>query len=93
MADPWYDVIPRDGGAINSMIAMGHEIFHAFDHENYVFNSQNSGYSKNIAEPRAVSFGNYLRRVYSLSPQRERYGNIDGNFHQFAALDAMDLLQ
>ena len=76
-------VIPFDGGALNSMVAMGHETFHAFDHSNYVFNSANAGYSKDIVEPRAVSFGNYLRQAYSLSPLREQYGNIKGNFHQF----------
>jgi len=69
------------------MIAMGHETFHAFDHSNNVFNSANAGYSKSIAEPRAVSFGNYLRQSYSLSPLREQYTlqghQIEGNFHQF----------
>lgn len=65
------------------MVAMGHESFHAFDYSNYVFNSANAGYSKDNVEPRAVSFGNYLRQAYSLSPLREQYGNIKGNFHQF----------
>jgi hypothetical protein len=83
VGDPWYSEIPYDGGALNSMIAMGHETFHAFDHSNNVFNSANAGYSKDIAEPRAVSFGNYLRSAYSLSPLREKYGSIQGNFHQF----------
>ena len=83
VGNPWYKEIPFDGGALNSMVAMGHETFHAFDHSNYVFNSANAGYSKDIVEPRAVSFGNYLRQAYSLSPLREQYGNIKGNFHQF----------
>ena len=83
VGNPWYSEIPHDGGALNSMIAMGHETFHAFDHSIGVFNSSNIGYSKGIAEPRAVSFGNYLRQSYSLSPLREGYGNIQGNFHQF----------
>jgi hypothetical protein len=69
------------------MIAMGHETFHAFDHSNNVFNSTNAVYSKDIAEPRAVSFGNYLRNAYSLSPSREKYGLIKGDFHQFGGGD------
>jgi RHS repeat-associated protein len=87
VGDPWYNEIPYDGGALNSMVAMGHETFHAFDHSNNVFNSANAGYSKDIAEPRAVSFGNYLRSSYSLSPLREKYGSIQGNFHQFSGSD------
>ena len=83
VGNPWYNEIPYDGGALNSMIAMGHETFHAFDHSNNVFNSSNAGYSRNLVEPRAVSFGNYLRSSYSLSPLRDGYGNIQGNFHQF----------
>ena len=84
VGNPWYPEIPYDGGALNSMIAMGHESFHAFDHSNNVFNSTNAGYYKDIVEPRAVSFANYLRSAYSLLPLREQYGNIKANFHQFA---------
>ncbi|MDR1056118.1 MAG: hypothetical protein LBL90_09955 [Prevotellaceae bacterium] len=87
VANPWYSEIPYDGGALNSMIVMGHETFHAFDHSNNVFNSANAGYSSSIVEPRAVSFGNYLRQAYSLSPLREGYSNIKGNFHQFSGGD------
>jgi RHS repeat-associated protein len=87
VANPWYNTIPYDGGALTSMIAMGHETFHAFDHSNNVFNANNTEYSKSIVEPRAVSFANYLRQAYSLSPLREKYGNIQGNFHQFAGSD------
>ncbi|GHU73390.1 hypothetical protein FACS189413_17730 [Bacteroidia bacterium] len=87
VGNPWYSEIPNDGGALNSMVAMGHETFHAFDNSNNVFNSANAGYSKDIAEPRAVSFGNYLRSAYSLSPLREQYGNIKGIFHQFGGGD------
>jgi RHS repeat-associated protein len=80
--NPWYKEIPFDGGALNSMIAMGHETFHAFDHSMGVFNASNAEYSKDIVEPRAVSFGNYLRESYSLSSLRNGYGKIKGNFHQ-----------
>jgi RHS repeat-associated protein len=83
VGSPWHSEIPFDGGALNSMIAMGHETFHAFDNSNYIFNAKNAAYSRDIVEPRAVSFGNYLRQSYSLSPLREGYGNIQGNFHQF----------
>lgn len=65
------------------MIAMGHELFHAFDHSQGVFNASNSNYRTDLIEPRAVSFGNYLRESYSLSPLREKYGNITGNYNQF----------
>ncbi len=34
VGNPWYKEIPFDGGALNSMVAMGHETFHAFDHSN-----------------------------------------------------------
>ena len=81
--NPLYKEIPYDGGALNSMIAMGHETFHAFDHSNNEFNSKNAVYSKAFLEPRAVSFENYLRHAYSLSPLRESYNNIQGNYHQF----------
>lgn len=81
VANPWYSKI--DGGAFNSMIAMGHETLHAFDHSVGAFNSSNADYRKNIIEPRAVSFENYLRQSYSLSPLRDGYGSIEGNFHQF----------
>ena len=37
---PSYKEIPKDGGAFNSMIAMGHEIFHAYDYSNNVFNKK-----------------------------------------------------
>jgi hypothetical protein len=81
VGNPWYSEI--GGGAFNSMIAMGHETFHAFDNSIGVFNSSNADYRKDIVEPRAVSFENYLRQSYSLSPLREGYGNIQGNFRQF----------
>ena len=63
------------------MTAMGHEAFHAFDHS---FMGRAVG-NVNITEPRAVSFANYLREAYNLTPLRERYGGIQGNFHQFRA--------
>jgi RHS repeat-associated protein len=85
VASPQYSKIPFDGGALNSMVAMGHETFHAFDHSINVFDEAHAAYAKSTAEPRAVSFGNYLRSAYSLSPLRERYGNIKGDFHQFGA--------
>lgn len=93
VGNPWYKTIPHDGGALTSMIAMGHEAFHAFDHSNYVFNSDNASYSRNLVEPRAVSFGNYLRQAYSLLPLREQYGNIKGNFHQFAGNEIISNFQ
>jgi hypothetical protein len=87
VGNPWYSEIPDDGGVLNSMVAMGHETFHAFDHSIGVFDSSN--YKRDITEPRAVSFANYLRQSYSLSPLREQYTlggrKIEGNFHQFGS--------
>jgi hypothetical protein len=89
VASPIYSEIPIDGGALNSMIAMGHETFHAFDHSINVFDEAHAAYSRTTTEPRAVSFGNYLREAYSLSPLREQYTlngrQIQGLFHQFGA--------
>ena len=79
VGNPWFTDV--DGGALNSMTAMGHEAFHAFDHS---FMGRAVG-NVNITEPRAVSFANYLREAYNLTPLRKRYGGIQGNFHQFRA--------
>jgi len=86
VGDPWYSEIPRgEGGALNSMTANGHELMHAFDHDinPYVDPTvfENNG---DYLEPREVSFGNYFRDAYSLSPMREKYGKIKGDFHQFS---------
>ena len=89
VGNPWRRGLPVDGGSFNSMLAMGHELFHAYDHSNRLFNSSNAAYRKDIIEPRAVSFANYLRQSYSLLPLRERYGNIKGNFHQFAGNESI----
>lgn len=74
------------GGAWNSMLAMGHETFHAFDHDNHLFNAETAPYSRDVAEPRAVSFANDLARAYSLT-SRETYGSLEGDFHQFSGGD------
>ena len=79
VGNPWFTDV--DGGALNSMTAMGHEAFHAFDHS---FMGRAVG-NVNITEPRAVSFANYLREACNLTPLRKRYGGIQGNFHQFRA--------
>ncbi len=79
VGNPWSTDV--DGGVLNSMTAMGHEAFHAFDHS---FMGRAVG-NVNITEPRAVSFANYLREAYNLTPLRERYGGIQGDFHQFRA--------
>lgn len=80
VGSPWYNEIPSDGGFLNSMIAMGHELFHAYDHALGLFNEANI--NRNYLEPRAVSFGNYLRQAFSLQPLREKYSYIKGDFHQ-----------
>ncbi len=83
VADPWFLEIPFDGGTLNSMVAIGHESFHAFDHSNSYYNEKNAAYHIDVIEPRAVSFGNYLRNIYSLFPLREKYGSVQGDFNQF----------
>ena len=80
VGSPWFKKVPYDGGYLNSMVAMGHELFHAYDHASGLFNKDNV--NKNYLEPRAVSFGNYLRQAFSLQPLREKYSNIKGDFHQ-----------
>ncbi len=91
VGNPWRRELPEDGGSFNSMLAMGHESFHAYDHSNGIFNSSNAKYRKDIIEPRAVSFTNYLRQTYSLLPLREQYGKgtVKGNFHQFAVNESI----
>ena len=87
--NPWDSQIPHDGGSLSSMIAAGHEIWHSFDHNNNIFDAKHAPYMRDVLEPRAVSFANYLRSAYSLLPLREQYTlngrQIAGNFHQFAA--------
>jgi RHS repeat-associated protein len=89
VGNPWRRTVAGDGGVLTSWIAMGHEAFHAFDHSNFLFDSSNylSRPKREISEPRAVSFANYLRSAYSLSPLREQYTlggqQIEGDFHQF----------
>ena len=77
---PWLKKVPNDGGYLNSMVAMGHELLHAYDHALGLLNKNNI--NQNYLEPRAISFGNYLRQAFSLQPLREKYSNIKGDFHQ-----------
>ncbi|MBD1435005.1 RHS repeat-associated core domain-containing protein [Sphingobacterium sp. DN00404] len=81
VANPWKR--SADGGIFNSMLAMGHESFHAFDHSNGVFSSESHASVLNVIEPRAVSFENYLRDSHSLYALRQGYGEMEGNFNQF----------
>ena len=70
------------GGAWNSKLSMGHEIQHAYDHSMGEFRTSNYHILREKLEPQAVSFGNYLRQAYSLSPLRNGYAHFKGNFHQ-----------
>ena len=83
--NPWYSELPsrHGGGAFNSMIAMGHEVFHAFDHSMGAISSTGQ-FNRNFMETRAISFENYLREAYSLSPLRDGYSGMRGNFRQFS---------
>ena len=78
--------MPFDGGLLTPMITMGHEMLHTYDDDINHFGSKINLF-KNELEPRAVSFENYLRETYSLTPLRERYDNIKGNFHQFRSFE------
>lgn len=84
---PWLSNVPSDGGSLSSLTAMGHETFHAFDHSNNTggafANDNKVSASRGMLEGRAVSFGNYLRAAYNLTPYREKYGNFKENFFQF----------
>jgi hypothetical protein len=83
VANPWLGEVPNDGGALTSWTAMGHEIEHNFDYDEGHLTSEYAD-RQDVYEPSAVSFENYLREVYSISPYRNKYGNIEGNFHQYA---------
>jgi len=86
VGNPWLDEVPRDGGLLTSMIAMGHESWHASDHTEIGFTNKNVEESfnlRNALETKAVSFANYLRDAYSLEPSRNQYVPYKGDFHQF----------
>ena len=84
VGNPLRSSIPTDGGYLNSMTAMAHEMFHCYDHSLHQnISAEKISANKNILEPRAVSFANYLRQAYSLYPLRSKYSNINGNFNQF----------
>ena len=82
--NPWRTKM--EGGVWNSWIAMGHEAYHAYDHSIGAYSDSNYDLKevRDYIEPRAVSFGNYLREAYSLSPLRERYAYIRKGLHQIA---------
>lgn len=89
VGNPWYNEIPYDGGTLNSMVAMGHETFHAFDHS---YNTSGAfvsdakiDASASMLEGRTVSFTNYLRGAYGLTPYRNKYGTYKENFFQFSS--------
>ncbi|SBW01103.1 RHS repeat-associated core domain-containing protein [uncultured Dysgonomonas sp.] len=63
------------GAPTPGYIAMGHEMRHGYDHLNGYFRSARllSTAERQNTESNAVSFANYLRSVYSLSPLRNSY--------------------
>ena len=61
--------MPRiQGGSASSMVVMGHEINHAYDH----YKGENV-YATPARERSAVIFANYLRSVYDDGPMRTAY--------------------
>lgn len=89
VGNPWYSEVPHDGGSLTSFTAMGHETFHAFDHSyntgGAFVSDAKVGASASMLEGRAVSFTNYLRGAYGLTPYRSKYGNYKENFFQFSS--------
>jgi len=84
VGNPWRSTVPVDGGSFNSMIAMAHEMFHGYDQSFSQYTDPSKfGAGKYQLEPRAVSFENYMRQAYGMSPLRNKYGNMDGNFNQY----------
>jgi RHS repeat-associated protein len=81
VGNPWKET--AEGGVHNSMTASGHEIMHAYDHSYSFLSPDEFSNMPEQTEPHAESFANYLRDAYSLSPFREKYGSIKGDFHQF----------
>jgi len=86
--DPWFN---WEGAKMTTETIMGHEMFHAFDQSRGVFNdSRNVPYkTRQFIEGNGVSFENYLRDVYSISPYRNQYVNSgipDGSmdFYKFS---------
>lgn len=72
------------------MTAMGHEMMHAYDHSIGKFDASTAAKARNMVEPRAVSFANYLREAYSLEPLRTRYGGIQATPESFFAIPNYD---
>ena len=76
VGSPW---MPRiQGGSTSSEVIMGHELNHAFDHDNGE-NIRNS----EARETSSVNFENYMRSVYGELPLRERYSG-PGFTHTFS---------
>jgi RHS repeat-associated protein len=73
----WWSTV--DGGYASNEILMGHELYHAYqDNTNQV--QMYKGVIKNLTylERVAVSFENYLRRVYGVTPSRDYYSKLAG---------------
>ena len=79
--------IDIEGGSNKTEYWIGHEAFHAYDHENKQFTYKNMAVRREKLEPRAVSFENYLRKVYNNTPYRTSYGKITGDFYQYNDID------
>jgi RHS repeat-associated protein len=69
-----------DGGYASNELFMGHEIYHAYQDDNFHIAWGKDGIVKNLLqmEREAVSFENYIRDVYGLSPKRLEYKGLAG---------------
>ena len=67
----WIGASRLNGGYMSSMIVMGHEIQHAYDHERQGLSST---YTSSVREHDAAFFGNYLRSVYGKEDLRTVVG-------------------
>jgi hypothetical protein len=68
-----------DGGSASNELIMGHEIYHAYQDDNFQIHWY-KGKIGNVLEMErgAVGFENYLRSVYGDTPLRERYERLKG---------------
>lgn len=67
--------ISVEGGASGSVYSTGHELQHAYDHDQGI-----SVYNRKENEYSAVNFGNYLRSVYGEEDMRTTYSGLGLKF-------------
>jgi RHS repeat-associated protein len=79
---PWINNV--DGGSISSELAMGHELYHAYQDDLFMiqhYNGEMKG-RKNLEEG-AVGFTNYLRQSWGQLPLRNTYKSMAAKYGRF----------